>query len=88
MSFGNLYNGISVNGDLRYEGGRGAGDTIGVVTFTAAGNYPISLLWFQGGGGSEWRAVCRLGQLLRLDATMKLVGDMANHGPGHGRDPP
>ncbi len=50
-SFNNGVNATTCSGStLEYDGGRPAGDTLG-TTYLAAGNYPISLLYFQGMGG-------------------------------------
>ena len=37
---------------MEYDGGRGAADTLG-TTYLAAGSYPISLVYFQGGGDAS-----------------------------------
>ena len=73
---------INGNYDLEYSGGRGGADTFGVVTFPTAGDYPISLLWFQGGGGAECELFAAAGSFTGFDASMELVGDAADGGLG------
>ena len=68
---------------LDYQGGRSAGDTWGAFSFPAAGQYPVRLVWFQGGGGAEVEVFAASGE--RKDqvlsyADYKLVGDTANGG--------
>ncbi len=64
---------------LQYNGGRGVSDTFGVVTL-AAGDYPVSLLWFQGGGGSACELYAGLGSYTSFNSSMELVGDTADGG--------
>ena len=65
---------------LQYNGGRGVSDTLGVVTFSTAGDYPISLLWFQGGGGSACELYAAQGTYTNYNSSMQLVGDTADGG--------
>ena len=65
---------------MQYNGGRGVSDTLGVVTFSTAGDYPISLLWFQGGGGSACELYAAQGTYTNYNSSMQLVGDTADGG--------
>ena len=82
VSFSSITSGTSLNGDLRYDGGRTAADTLGVVTFPHAGDYPISLLWFQGVVGAECELFAAPGSYTAFSGTSswQLVGDVADGG--------
>ncbi len=67
---------------LQFDGGRGVGDTLGVVAFAAAGNYPVSLLWFQGGGGAACQLFAAQGSYTAFTTSppWELVGDVTDGG--------
>ena len=67
---------------LQYNGGRGVADTLGVVTFARAGDYPISLLWFQGNGGAACELYAAAGSYSSFTSAppFELVGDTTNGG--------
>ncbi|MGA2258416.1 MAG: PA14 domain-containing protein, partial [Thermoguttaceae bacterium] len=65
---------------LQFNGGRGVADTLGVVTFASAGDYPISLLWFQGNGGAACELYAAQGTYTSFNSSMELVGDTADGG--------
>ena len=55
---------------------------MGVATFASAGNYPISLLWFQGGGGAACEVYAAPGSYTSFTTSppWELVGDTADGG--------
>ena len=81
-TFSSVTNATNSSGtnSLQYNGGRGVADTLGVVTFSSAGDYPISLLWFQGGGGSACELYAGSGSYTSFNSSMELVGDTADGG--------
>ena len=71
----------TVNGQtFAFDGLRSPGDSFGTINFAAAGDYDLSLVFFENGGGSESGTVCRSGQKTSFDSTFHLVGDTANGG--------
>ena len=80
-TFSSVTNATNSSGtnSLQYNGGRGVADTLGVVTL-AAGDYPVSLLWFQGNGGSACELYAAAGSCTSFSSSMELVGDTANGG--------
>ena len=81
-TFSSVTNATNSSGtnSLQYNGGRGVADTLGVVTFSSAGNYPISLLWFQGNGGAACELYAGSGSYTSFNSSMELVGDTADGG--------
>ncbi len=73
---------LSVGGrESSHEVGRGPGDTLAVHYFQAAGVYPVYLLFFELGGGSELELFAAEGALDSWNETdFDLVGDTANGG--------
>lgn len=64
-----------------YDGSRGTGDSFGVATFPTAGYYPLSLLFFQGGGPSSVELSAAAGAQTAFNAGLfHLVGDLASGG--------
>lgn len=60
---------------------RGPGDTLATFNFPAAGEYPIRLVFFERGGGSEVEVFAAAGSFGVWDAVnFRLVGDTANGG--------
>ena len=59
---------------------RGPGDTLQTFNFSSAGDYPIRLVFFERGGGSEVEVYAAFGILGQWDNTFSLVGDTANGG--------
>ena len=68
------------NQSMAYDGLRGASDTLKTFTFAAAGDYPLSLLFFENGGGSGLEMFAAPGSKAGFDSTFRLVGDTANGG--------
>ncbi len=83
-TFSSVTNATNSSGtnSLQYDGGRGVADTLGVVAFSNAGSYPVSLLWFQGNGGAACELYAGLGSYTSFSSTMELVGDTADGGLG------
>jgi Ca2+-binding RTX toxin-like protein len=69
-----------LNGALRFEGGRGNADTLGVFNFPAAGFYNIRLVHYEAGGGDAVELTARQGSFTGWDTNFKLVGDTLNGG--------
>ncbi|MGA2498880.1 MAG: lamin tail domain-containing protein, partial [Tepidisphaeraceae bacterium] len=69
---------------MEYDGTRGSADTLGAFTFSAAGDYSVNLMYFQGGGTAELEMFAAPGNLTSWGATTtwRLVGDTANGGLG------
>ncbi|MGA2068975.1 MAG: lamin tail domain-containing protein, partial [Thermoguttaceae bacterium] len=82
-TFNSLTNATNAAGTntLQYNGGHASSDTLGVVTL-AAGNYPISLLWFQGVGGAECEVFAAPSSYTAFSTSppWELVGDTTNGG--------
>jgi len=82
---------------FQYDGGRGASDSLRTYTFTAAGDYDLELLHFQGTGDSEVEVFAVQGSYTSWSGTAnwRLVGDTPNGGlaiasspfPGPGNSP-
>ncbi len=64
----------------QFDGGRGAGDTLGQTTFAAAGDYEVRVMIYEGAGGSEGEAFAKQGSFTTWDSGFKLLGDSANGG--------
>ena len=65
---------------MQYNAGRGTADTLG-VTSLSAGYYPISLLYFQGGGPSSVEVSAAAGSFTAWNSTnFHLVGDTVDGG--------
>ena len=59
---------------------RGPGDTLGTINFASAGDYPIRLVFFERGGGSEVEVYARQGTYSAWDSSFQLVGNTAAGG--------
>jgi len=59
---------------------RGPGDTIQTFNFPAAGDYPLRLVFYERGGGSEVELFAAQGTIGTFTAAFRLVGDVANAG--------
>ena len=68
-------------GQMEYDGGRGATDSLGVFSFPTSGYYPISLTFFQGGGPSGCELSAAPGAYASFTpGAFQLVGDTADGG--------
>ncbi len=66
---------------MSYPDPRGPADTLQTFNFPAAGDYPLRLLFYECGGGSEVELFAAAGSYAAWDPThFHLVGDMANGG--------
>ena len=65
---------------IQYDGIRAAGDTFGTFYFSAAGNYDLSLLYFQNVNTSEVELYATSGSYTSWTGGFRLVGDTANGG--------
>ncbi len=64
-----------------YDGGRGASDSFGTFTFASSGYYDISLLMFQGNGGSSVEVSAMSGDCGNAwSGSFRLIGDTTNGG--------
>ncbi len=71
----------TVNGQtFAYDGLRAPADSFDTVNFAAAGDYNLSLTYFQNGGGSELELFAASGTKSAFDSSFQLVGDTANGG--------
>src|SRR5262249_46246510 len=59
---------------------RGPTDSIQNFTFPAAGDFPLDLVYYEGGGGSEVELFAVQGTATTWNSSFKLVGDTANGG--------
>jgi hypothetical protein len=59
---------------------RGPTDTIQTFNFPAAGDYPLRLVYYERGGGSEVELFAAQGTIGTYTAAFRLVGDVANGG--------
>jgi hypothetical protein len=67
--------------NVSYPDPRGPGDTLGTFYFPAAGDYPLDLIFYECGGGSEVELYAAQGSFGSWNATnFRLVGDVANGG--------
>lgn len=64
---------------LSYPSPRGPGDTLATFTL-AAGDYPVRLVFYECGGGSEVEFFAAPGAYAGFNAAFRLVGDTANAG--------
>src|SRR5438128_1022344 len=66
---------------MSYPNPRGPGDTLRTFNFPAAGDYPLRLVFYECGGGSEVELYAAQGAYSNWDPTnFRLVGDAANGG--------
>ena len=72
---------------LVYDGSRGPGDTLGTFHFPAAGDYDLTLVYFEGSWGAEVELWAAQGTKPAYDSTFRLVGDTPNGGLGMVRVP-
>lgn len=73
--------GLSVGGQTSaYDGQRGASDTLKTFNFASAGDYPLSLLFFENAGGAGVEVFASAGTKTAFGSTFHLVGDTANGG--------
>ncbi len=71
----------TVNGQtFAYDGLRGPGDSFGTINFAAAGDYDLSLVYFENGGGADLELFAATGQKTTFDSSFRLVGDTASGG--------
>ena len=68
---------------MAYDNPRGAADTLG-TTYLAAGSYPVSLVYFQGGGGGDG-VLCRQGEQFRGGDLLRRELDSRGSDYGHHR---
>jgi hypothetical protein len=67
--------------NVSYPDPRGPGDTLGTFYFSTAGDYPLDLVYYECGGGSEVELYAAQGSFGSWNATnFRLVGDVANGG--------
>jgi Lamin Tail Domain/CotH kinase protein/Chitobiase/beta-hexosaminidase C-terminal domain/PA14 domain len=73
---------LSVGGfTVSWPNPRGPGDTLGTFYFSTAGDYPLDLIFYECGGGSEVELYAAQGSFGSWNATdFRLVGDVANGG--------
>jgi hypothetical protein len=73
---------LTVGGfNVAYPDPRGPGDTLQTFSFPAAGEYPIHLIFYERGGGSEVELYAAQGSFIAWNPTnFRLVGDTANGG--------
>jgi hypothetical protein len=73
---------LTVGGNIiSYPTGRGPEDSLGTFFFPAAGDYPLKLVFFENGGGSEVELFAAQGTFATWNQTsFRLVGDSANGG--------
>ncbi len=66
---------------MSYPDPRGPGDTLQTFNFPAAGDYPLDLVFYECGGGSEVELFAAQGSYTTWNATnFRLVGDTGNGG--------
>jgi CotH kinase protein/Lamin Tail Domain/Chitobiase/beta-hexosaminidase C-terminal domain/PA14 domain len=66
---------------MSYPDPRGPADTLQTFNFSAAGDYPLDLVYYECGGGSEVELFAAQGSFGNWDAThFRLVGDLADGG--------
>jgi len=65
---------------VQYDGLRGASDTLARYAFPAAGDYDMTLIMWENGGGSSCELWAAQGAKSAYDSTFRLVGDTANGG--------
>ena len=65
---------------LQYNAGRGTADTLGVAAFPAAGYYPLSVLYFNGGGPGSLELSAAAGSYTAWTSAFELVGDSTDGG--------
>jgi hypothetical protein len=71
----------TINGQtFAYDGLRGPSDSFGTINFAAAGDYDLSLVFFENGGGSCLELFAASGTKSGFDSTFRLVGDTAAGG--------
>ncbi len=75
---------LSIGGvTMAYPDPRGPADTLQTFNFAAAGDYPLALVFYECGGGSEVEMFAAQGSYASWDAThFRLVGDTASGGLG------
>jgi hypothetical protein len=67
--------------NVSYPDPRGPGDTLGTFFFSVAGDYPLDLIFYECGGGSEVELYAAQGSFGSWNAAdFRLVGDVANGG--------
>jgi hypothetical protein len=71
----------TINGQtFAYDGLRGPSDSFATINFAAAGDYDVSLLFFENGGGSCLELFAASGTKTSFDSSFHLVGDTAAGG--------
>ena len=77
QAFGQAGTEINANGALQFPAGRGVNDSLGTI-FLAAGDYPIQMLSWEGGGGGAVELYASSGTHTAFNpATFNLVGNAA-----------
>src|SRR5213075_2187778 len=67
--------------NVSYPTPRGPGDTLGTFNFPTPGDYPLRLVFYERGGGSEVELFAAQGSFAGWNSTnFRLVGDSANGG--------
>ncbi len=76
VTFTTLINASNSTGSdvMEFNGGRGTTDTLGVVDFTAAGYYPLNVLYFNGGGPGSLELSVAAGSYTSWNSNFTLVG--------------
>ncbi len=71
-----------VGGAMIFDGTRGSADSLGAVTFAAAGDYDTNLLYYQGGSSAGVELFAAPGNFTTFAGTTawRLVGDTTNGG--------
>ncbi|HEY7115819.1 MAG TPA: lamin tail domain-containing protein, partial [Tepidisphaeraceae bacterium] len=73
--------GLSVGSQsMAFDGLRGASDTLQTFNFPSAGDYSVSLVFFENGGGSGLELFAAPGSKAGFDSTFRLVGNTASGG--------
>ena len=82
VTFTTLTNATNSTGSdqMQYNGGRGTADTFGVADFTTVGYYPLSLLYFNGGGPGSLEVAAAAGSYTSWTSAFELVGDSTDGG--------
>lgn len=71
----------TINGQtFAYDGLRAPADSYGTINFATAGDYDLSLVFFENGGGAGLELFAAAGIKTAFDSTFRLVGDTANGG--------
>ena len=82
VTFTTLTNATNSTGSdqMQYNGSRGTADTLGVADFPAAGYYPLSVLYFNGGGPGSLELSAAAGSYTAWTSAFELVGNSTDGG--------